>query len=189
MIYRGGQGALEFAQALQVNATAAPLFISFSVNGQASGSETALFCINCGLNDRNDDGQLSVGPIGGLDSATPAGYADNVRAIINAIETAWAGNGYARKNLYFLLQPSHPISVPDDSELVGYRNAVRAIADQYTNTAAQDLNHPYFANALANNAAAWYASGGSDRLHMTQTGYEQLYTLVTRELLYSAFNV
>jgi hypothetical protein len=183
MVYRGGQGALEYAQALQANATAAPLFISFAVNGQASGSETALFCINCGLNDRNDDGQLSIGPVGGLDSATPEGYADNVRAILNEIEAAWVGNGYARERLFFLLQPSHPISVPDDSELVGYREAMKAVADEYVNTAMQNLNHPIFANALAANATTWYNTGGADRLHMTQTGYEQFYTLVIRDLI------
>lgn len=186
MSYRGGQGVLEHAQAFQSNPSGIGYFVNFAIGGQTPGKETALFCINSGLNDRNDDGQLSVGPVSGLDSATPAGFADNTRAIMDEIIGNW---NYDPANLYFLIQPSHPISVPDDSELIAYRNICKEIADEYSNTAVQNLNHPFFANAIANNRTTWYATGGADTLHMTQTGYEEVFKLVTRELMYSAFNV
>lgn len=189
MLYRGGQGMIEFAQCVQSGAIGVYHFISFALGGQTAGKETALFCINSGLNDRNDDGQLSVGPVGGLDSATPAGYADNARGVIAEIATAWSNLGFNGDNLYFLLQPSHPISVPDDSELIGYRNVCKQIADEFPNTAVQNLNFPLFANALYQNRTTWYATGGADPNHMTQTGYEEFFKLVTRDLLYTGFNV
>lgn len=190
MMYRGGQGMIEFAQCAQDSLTGLNLFIGFACADQASsGNNVALFCINSGLNDRNDDGQLSIGPVGGLNSATPAGYADNARAVMDEIEASWSALGYRREDLYFLLQPSHPISVPDDSELIGYRNVCKEIADEYQNTAVQNLNFPLFANALYNNRTSWYAALGSDPLHMTQTGYEEFFKMTTRDLLSLAFHV
>jgi hypothetical protein len=184
LIGRGGQGLYEYIQCMQKSSAAITEIMDFIAGAQNNTVQPMmLFCINSGLNDRNDDGIQSLGPNGTLDCSTPAGYADNMRGIIITIQNAWALNGYPRSNLFFLLQPSHPISNPDDAELIGYRAALSALTSDYQNCAVQNLAYQPLNTTLQANAAAWYNAGGGDTSHMTQTGYEQFCTLWVKELL------
>lgn len=171
MVYRGAQGMLEFATAMTASDTGMDEYLSFCTSRQ-NNTPMALISINTGLNDRSDDGQLSIGPNAGLDAATPDGYADNCKAIMNKIIARWSALGYPKNNLFFFLWPSHPVSYRDDGELVGYRRVMRQLADTYSNTAALDTDIIMGAY-VQRNATTWYNSSGGDTFHMTQTGYEQ----------------
>ena len=147
-----------------------------------TGAPMALVSICSGLNDRNDAADPSVGPIGGFPSDTQAGYADNLRAIINLYKFNWSALGYDLRNLGFLIWPSHPVSLIDDPKLASYRAVASQVADSYDNTACL-FTEPIINSYLQRNATTWYASGGTDTLHMTQTGYEQTLLLCIDELI------
>ncbi len=183
MVSRGGEGLFEFIQCVQASAPGVQEYLRCACEAQ-TGAPTALICVNSGFNDRNDAANNSLGPVGGLPSNTAAGYADNMRGIIIAIENAWAALGYARSDLYFLLQPSHPLSSPDDADLIGYRNACAGITSEYENTASSNLFT--FWPELNANAAAWYNDASTDRLHMKAAGYEQFINLWIKDLVRGA---
>ena len=171
---------LEYATAMTASDTGMDEYLTFCTSRQ-TGERTALVSICAGLNDRSDDGQLSIGPNAGLDSATPEGYADNCRAIMNKILARWIALGYRVNNLYFLLWPSHPVTNRDDAELIGYRRVSRQLADMYANTAVLDTE-AILGSYLQANATTWYNSSGGDTFHMTQTGYEQTSLICQRAI-------
>jgi hypothetical protein len=181
MTYRGGEGLIEFIKCAQVSSAGMKEYFRCATESQV-GNPVGLVCICSGLNDRNDSGQTSLGPIGGLDCATAPGYADNCRGIMDACISNWTANGNRREDLYFLLWASHPISNRDDSQLVGYRGALERVATQYQNCAALDAN-VLMNSYLQANAASWYALGGEDTLHMSQTGYEQTALLAISQIV------
>lgn len=183
MVARGGQGLFEYIQCVQASATGVEEFLRCACEAQ-EGSPTLMICINSGFNDRNDAADLSLGPIGGLPSDTPEGFADNMRGIIIALQDAWDALGYDRSDLYFLMQVSHPISSPDDADLIAYRAACIPITAEYENTASSDLS--YFYQPLNANGVAWYQDNASDRLHMKIAGYEQFSNLWISDLLRGA---
>lgn len=171
MIYRGGQGLFEFIQCTQASSDGMVEYFRCATEMQ-TGNKMALVCINSGLNDQNDAANLSLGPIGGLASDTAAGFADNTRGIMDACISNWVLAGNDKKNLYFLLWVSNPISLRDTTKLVAYRGAMELVSNQYANTAVVSTD-VILNSYLQRNAADWYATGGTDTAHLTTTGYEQ----------------
>lgn len=182
--YRGGEGLIEFIKCAQASDPGMTEYFRVATESQ-TGDKMALVCICSGLNDRNDSAQTSLGPIGGLPCDTAAGFADNTRGIMDKCITNWVANGFARQNLYFLLWVSNPISNRDDPKLTAYRAVMELVCQQYQNCAAIDTN-VILNSYLQCNAAAWYASGGSDTQHLTQTGYEQTSLLVIKSIFKKA---
>lgn len=133
-----------------------------------NNTPTALFILNSGVNDRNDS---NPSVIRGFVSSTPSGYADNLGALINRIETAWISQGYSLNNLYFLLMPSTPISQPDDSQLVIYRRICRDFSNTLPRTAFVDLNELCSDYMFANPSSVF--ASASDLVHLKQAGYRQ----------------
>ena len=131
------------------------------------------FCIviNSGLNDRNET-ETSRGPLAIADGDSAAAYADNADSIIRQINALWATNGWDANELTYLLMPSHPVSDPDDAELVSYRAAAKSLAAGYSNVSFVDISE--LTDEAEMLAGGWYASGGTDRSHLTQAGYENL---------------
>ena len=126
--------------------------------------------INSGLNDRFEN----LPPVDGSDFPpnSPEAYAANLRAILNRITTIWSNAGWNQSELYFLITPSHPVSTPDQQSLTDFRQAARELAAEFNRCAVVDFTLLTDASEmLANN---WYKSGGFDRNHLTQPGYEAL---------------
>ncbi len=109
----------------------------------------------------------SVGPIGGLDSATPPGHADNIRAMMAVLRNAWTLRGNDPQNLFFLLGPYHPR--PDmDTPIPGYEQEWRSIA-------AQDPQVFTIAGTMLSTttqlAQRSMLSGGVDPYHLSLSGF------------------
>lgn len=172
----GGASARRMAQGM-LAATDEQLSLYFSlVRAQQDGPRSVLIRINTGLNDRNET-LPSLGPAGVEDGDSPEALVDNLRAIMNRIKGIWASNNWPEEEVYFLLSTSHPVSQPDDAELVQYREAVSSLALSLPRCAATRFDRLTSADEMLSNG--WYQSGGFDRNHLTQPGFE---TLSTREL-------
>jgi hypothetical protein len=125
--------------------------------------------INSGLNDRNETSVPSLGSIASYDGDSDVAYYDNLEAIIARISAIFRVQGWGENELYFLLCPSHPVSDPDDSELISYRTMANKIATMRSNVSFVDLNNVTSSDEiLANN---WYYNNNTDKAHLTQAGY------------------
>ena len=142
-LYQGGQDARNAALSWQgTSSTAKTEFMRQLVRLQNGAVPMACFHIIHGGNDFNDTVN-SVGP-NPQPSNTPAGFADNLTAIIQAVQAAWTAAGYSLANLYFLIGPYHPaISRLNDNltwqgnsyqQLVAYELAPMSVADAFSNT-------------------------------------------------------
>jgi hypothetical protein len=110
----------------------------------------------------------SLGPIGGLDSSTPAGQEDNTRGIILAIRNAWTNSGLDPQTLFFLLGPYHP-RTDVASIQPGYEQAWRTLAatdPQVFTLAGTMLSTPQEL------AARGLLSGGTDPSHLSAYGFQ-----------------
>jgi hypothetical protein len=172
---RGGQSLRDAAYALQ-QASDDTLIHFFSIlraDQFETGAENACIAItvNFGLNDRNET-LPSVGPAAISPGDSAAAYVDNFVALQQRIQGIWTSQGWPLSELAFLMFPSHPVSTPDDAELLAYRNSVGQYISLLPQTQFFNLEEiTSSTEMLANN---WYASSGADRNHLTQTGYEQL---------------
>lgn len=143
------------------------------------GPHTAVVVgINEGLNDRNDH-DASVGPVGGLDSSTPAGFGDNTRGIIDLIVSTWTTNNWDLSNLYFVIYPSHPVSTPDDTLLSDYRVTAETIAREYPRTAAVSIDRLITSSEMS---ARNYYNSTTDHYHLNQAGYDAIGSLIIKAL-------
>jgi len=168
MFAQGGVGLRTFNNGIAGSPNTIPELFKFGCRIQ-NGDPMACVIINSGLNDRAD-ATASTGPVGGLASNTRAGWLDNLNGIMNRVTEAWNINGYNTGNLFFLLWPSAPISVPDDANLLIYRQACRDMAENRQNVAVIDTGAA--APTIVGNRAAYFAVGGTDTAHMTDPGYE-----------------
>ncbi|RWI22877.1 MAG: hypothetical protein EOQ92_18355 [Mesorhizobium sp.] len=167
--YRGGESARTMAYDLQ-QATDDTLSYYFAEVRRLQGaSKCVIIMVNSGLNDRLE-ALTSVGPAAVADGDSPEAFVDNCTAITQRIQAIWTLNAWSQDELHFVFMVSHPVSDPDDAELISYRSAIAAYAatlDQgYTIDLADKISS---AQMLAN---GWYASGGVDKSHMTLAGYE-----------------
>ncbi len=167
----GGMSARDMAAAL-LTASDGQLSLYFQhVRALQTAPRAVLVRINTGLNDRNET-LPSLGPAAVSDPDSPEAFADNIAAIIARIEAVWSLNGWAMGELYFLISVSHPVSTPDDSELVSYREAASALAGSRPRTAATRFDR--LTNSAEMLASGWYQAGGADRNHLTLSAFENL---------------
>lgn len=182
MLGRGGQGYFHYLTALRRSMESVKLFLDEATFMQnvAMNERMVMISLNSGLNDPNHPFR-SIGPNPQPSSATAAGFADNLEGLILLFKQAWRELGGSDNNLFFMLFDSTPISNPDSTTLIDYRTESRKLMFKYPNIAENDFTtvQPTFES----NAAAWYAAGGSDRNHMTQTGYEQAMQIFWSDML------
>lgn len=133
-----------------------------------------VFYINSGLNDRNETLFPSWGYLGDSDPDSGASYFDNLWAIKDLVESLWIKNGWSLDELSFLFIPSHPISNPDNSELITYRKGAKRLANDprcsFVNIADLITSTQILANG-------WYKAG-PDTSHLTTAGYNGIVDLV-----------
>ncbi|MEC9373680.1 MAG: hypothetical protein VYC34_07540, partial [Planctomycetota bacterium] len=173
LLARGGEGARTFAIDLQQASDEYLTEFFRRVRALQGPTKRVLVRINTGVNDRNDDGLPSVGPIGGYSSDTPEGYADNLQGVIDRIQGIWHLNGWADEELFFLLTASHPISAPDDPEVQTYRAAAAALCAVNPRTAS--VNFDALISAIEMEALGWYDPAA--RVHLSLRGYEGMAAL------------
>jgi lysophospholipase L1-like esterase len=168
--FRGGRSLRRMAKDLQ-EANAALLTEVFSEVRRLQGAtKYVVVTINSAVNDRNET-LASVGPNPATPGNSAAAFADNAQAIINAITAVWTANSWPATELYFLLLPTHPISDPDDAQIVSYRSALTAVCNANSRTAAADLTAITSGTELTNQS--WYLAS-NDHNHLVQAGYENL---------------
>lgn len=174
---QGGQGLGYMATDLiELSDTALSYYFSVIRDGQGA-QKTIAMCVNSGLNDRNKDGETSVGPAA-VDSATPAGYVDNFTALRTRIEEIWALNGWPMAELFWILFPSHPTEAPDNAEIVAYRAALKTYALTMPRTYFIDLSDLTSYGVMVANDYYLDDGGSPDVSHLSQAGYEALGSLI-----------
>ncbi len=167
----GGDSARDIAARLQ-GVGDAQLALYFSlVRAAQQAPIRVLVRINAGLNDRLET-LASVGPVGGLDSRTGPGYADNLRAIINRIEQVWTQSGWPLDELCFLLSVSHTVASPDDPQLVAFRQAAAGVAAAGTRIASTNFEGITSYGEMY--SRGYYEQSGFDINHLTMPGFEEL---------------
>lgn len=167
----GGDSARDFAARIQgVSNDQLSLYFS-RVRAAQQSPVRVLVRINAGLNDRLET-MPSVGPVGGLDSRTGPGYADNLRAIMNRIEQVWMLNGWPADELCYLLSVSHTVASPDDPLLVAFRDAAAALAAPGSRIASTNFEGLTSYGEML--TRGYYEQSGFDINHLTQPGFEDL---------------
>lgn len=161
----GGQAAYHAALALQ-SALSPTIEWMRQATRLQNGPPVLLVQILHGGNDVNYH-VGSLGPIGGLDSSTPAGHADNIRAIMASLRNAWTISGNNPQNLFFLLGPYHPRPDPD-TPVPGYEQEWRTIA-------AQDAQVFTVAGTMLSTTTQFaqrgMLAGGTDPYHLSPAGF------------------
>lgn len=169
--YRGGQSLRTMAHDLQEMSDTALAYYFGEVRRLQGTLKTVVICVNSALNDRNET-LPSVGPGAIADGDSAAAFVDNFKALKARIEEIWDNQGWDQSELFWLLFPSHPVDDPDNAELRSYRSALEAHSFSMERT--QFVNIAELTNESEMLSEGWYASGGSDRNHLTQAGYEQI---------------
>jgi hypothetical protein len=177
--YRGGQSLRTMAYDVQ-QATDDTLTHYFSKlrNDQGSTIKTIVVCVNSGLNDRNETlASVGTGAVTPGDSA--AAFVDNYKALRDRVIAIWTANSWDQNELFWLVYVSHPITTPDDSELISYRTAIFNYARGLPRT--QVVSMTDLTTSTEMTANSWYASVG-DTSHLSIAGYEQLGTRIVDKL-------
>lgn len=171
MVYEGGGGLDTFYNILYEDSTDASIVeywrqIRLNLNGEKS----AVVFINSALNDRNETELSPAGQVGDAKGA----YAERLGLIIDKLSRTWQmtdSSGYAgtADSLHVVVMPSHPISDPDDAEMVDYRIAAQQVSQGRPHVSfimiPELVPHSEFVSG------GYYASGGGDTSHLTRTGY------------------
>jgi hypothetical protein len=147
-----------------------------------NGTPMLMVNIIHGGNDRNQSA-LSVGPHP-APTNTPAGFEDNLDAIVTRIRQVWTAQGYDSKNLYFLLggYQSSPFSW-DGGTTANLETGAMAFADSTYNVAV--VRGTQLLSAAAMQADGYYYNDGGFA-HMTQASYENVDRITTEALLSTA---
>lgn len=175
----GGQSMYDLAAwaLAQSDAALTNHFTAIRLRQVAAGQTPLVVCVvNFGLNDRNETSQPSLGPGAFTDPDSAEAYIDNLKAFVARIERIWALNGWARSGLSFWIIPGHPVSTPDDAELIAYRAAASAWVATRPDASFTDISELITADQMLTNG--WYASGGADRNHLVQAGYVGIGALI-----------
>lgn len=167
----GGQSLRDMAyDCQQMSDTTLDNFLQEAIYLQGA-THTVVICVNAGLNDRNET-ETSVGTGAVTDGDSAEAYVDNLAALRARIEARWVAIGEDLADLFWIVFPSHVVSDPDDSELLSYR----AATEDYISTwpRAYFIDFSTLMTSAEGVANSWYASGGADKSHLTQAGYESL---------------
>lgn len=174
----GGESLWDFNNALNgfSNASLTEYFSEIRRLQLVRGLEPiVVFYINSGLNDRNETSSPSWGFRGNTTPSSGEAYYDNLQAILYRIRDIWESAGWSEDELYFMFMPSHPISLPDDANLIKYRRAAKELARHERCTFIDISKMITSAQILAN---GWYKSSGADTSHMTVAGYDAITDMV-----------
>lgn len=124
-----------------------------------------LFWVCHGLNDRNNTSQPSLGPIKSTDPDGDTAFADNTYAFIQDKIAFWKAQGWPTDELRFIVMPSHPVSAPDDAELLSYRAAAESMLASLPFVHVIDMTaYPMLVNFTEIN-------GGPEPVNTTTGGY------------------
>lgn len=167
--FRGGQSARTMAVDLQEASDETLSYYFAEVRRLQGASKCVVIMVSSGLNDDNEI-LASVGPGAYPDGDSPEAYADNLAAITLRIQGIWTLNGWSQDELHFVFMPSHPVSTPDDPDLLAYRAEAKVYAATLDQGSVIDLDDRVGSAIILANG--WYASAGADRNHLTQAGYE-----------------
>jgi hypothetical protein len=137
------------------------------IMGRANGADTKfVFWINSGLNDRN------------ISDPSAEAFANNSATIEAWLEARIAAAGGSEENCYFIHCPSHPVSTPDDSDLIAYRSAVATLSDTHGRSCAVDISQLITSTEMTANG---YYAAGPDANHMVEAGYVAVGDLIISE--------
>ena len=130
--------------------------------------------INSALNDRNGT-NTSLGWRASTAGDSPTAYIDNLEVITKRISDVWQMNGWDETELFFWIVPSHPVSTPDDSELLAFRKAAYSFCQNRIRTSFTDFTN--FVNESDMTANDWYLLP-TDHNHLKKAGYDALINLI-----------
>lgn len=182
LLAQGGKSARDAALSLlSAPDTALQEWLRQSTTLQ-NGTPMLMVNILHGGNDRNQS-LLSVGPHP-APTNTPAGFEDNLNAIVTRIRQVWTQQGYDPKNLYFLLggYQSTPMTW-DGGTTANLETGAMAFADSTYNVAV--VRGTQLLSAATMQADGYYYQDGGFA-HMTQAGYENVDRITTEALLSTA---
>lgn len=137
--------------------------------------KAVVMCVNSGANDRVETNP-SVGPDVIADGDGPTAYLDNFTALRSRIEQVWVAQGWSLLELYWIVIPTHPVSSPDDAELLQYRTAVSQ--GLFGQPRVQVIDLGFLTDEATMLASGHYNNGGADRNHLTEAGYKALASLI-----------
>ena len=142
-------------------------------------SPIVVIYINSGLNDQNETSTPSWGWRASTDGSSAAAYLDNLEALTKRITDVWQRNNWDERELFFWINPSHPISTPDALKLAAYRNAAFSFAGSRSRVTVFDFTTKITSDQMvANN---WYKDTGgvsnADRNHLKLDGYKGMAAL------------
>lgn len=150
---------------------------------------TPMLLVNV-IHGGNDGGAtaMSVGPNPAL-SYTPAGFADNMEAVVQRYRTVWTSMGYDPKNLMFQYGPYTPVEgLAHDGTP---RTRVQRLADWENAVMQLSQAHPEYNLAVVRGSRLttpetmvghnWYTST-TDHAHMSIDGYISIAELGVRQL-------
>lgn len=137
-----------------------------------------------GANDLNwNHTELSVGP-NPAPTNTPAGYKDNLNALIGRLRQVWTDAGYDPAKLNFVLGAYHPQD-GRRADFAAFEEAAMSVADASSNITV--LRGTKMVSGLTFSANNWYrtyeANGPQDIAHLSQAGYEGLGRLNVNQML------
>lgn len=135
--------------------------------GLTSTNKTAVVLINSGANDRNET-LASLGPLAIADGDSPEAYADNLAAIVELLTTSWENAGGSPETIHFCFIPTHPISEPDDAEMIAYRVKAGEEASSLSNASAIML--PAVVAQREFVTGVYYDNAGA--IHLEDIGYD-----------------
>jgi hypothetical protein len=101
-------------------------------------------------------------------------------ALVTRFEAVWLSQGWAIEQLFWLVVPSHPVSTPDDSKLINYRNASKDYVSNNPRMSVVDITE--LTNASEMTSQNWYLSG-TDKSHLSLAGYYNLAGRIVSSLL------
>lgn len=167
---KGGQSARDMALALQSASDQTLITVLTEATALQTGNRRALIRICTGLNDRAETLD-SIGPEPQGPPTSPGAYADNLHALLNRLNEAWALAGFDPANLYFVITPSHPVPGDDDAMLKLYRPVAEDVARNHERAASVDLSKLVTSEELIKNS--WYVTQG-DFNHLRLDGMREL---------------
>ena len=187
-LWQGGRALVHAATALKTQSDdALKEYLRNAVKLQG-GEKMLLVQVNHG---GNDGGWTipSVGP-NSAPSHTPAGFADNMEAVISRMRGVWTAMGHDPKNLMFQYGPYHPIA--GLLELGGDLKTLQRQADWEAAVVKLAQQHPEYNLAIVRGTRittpqtmeknGWYASA-TDHGHLSAAGYIGVAELGVRQAI------
>lgn len=144
-----------------------------------NGDKRCIIMISSALNDRNEK-ENSIGPKGNLPSSSPEGFSDNLKGIVNTLQTAWIQAGGTPDTIFFAFMPSHALGDPDDAKLINYRAQAVSLANQLPNAGCILIPELVSYQEMVENK--YYNKGSVSNPHLSRKGYKALSEAIVKAL-------